>query len=161
MTTPLTPDDVQANLEVVKLQVPTLEEQMFSTCMALWNGDQYVNYDFIASIFVAPIRLKILSMALVWDYFNQSASDSNYWRIRLRSGDNSAPYKYIAARSTESTGAETNGPIAARVAWTFDAAAWGDASLEPGDLLQLHCTQGGNPSDMRFPCTATVRYAAL
>lgn len=161
MTTPLSPDDVQANLDQLKTEIPTLEEQMFSTCLATWNGDQYVNYDFIATLLIAPIRMRLLSLAMAWDYYNLPVSDTNYWRLRARIGDNSGTYKYVAARSTQKTGAETNGGITARVAWTFDAAAWGNADMEPGDLLQLHCTQGGTPAQMRFPATITARYAAL
>lgn len=161
MTTPLTPEDVQANLDALKDQIPTLEEQLFSTCLSTWNGDEYLNYDFIATIMAAPIRMRILSMSLVWDYFNLAANDTNYWRIRLKKGFNGSTYTYLAARSTQKTGAESNGDIKARVAWTFDAAAWTTVDLVPGDLLQLHCTQGGIPTQMRMPLTATVRYAAL
>jgi hypothetical protein len=161
MTTPLTPEDVQANLDTFKEAVPTFEEQIFSTCMATWNGDALVDYDHVITVMVAPISLRVLSVALVWDYFSITASDTNYWRARIRAGDATKPYKYIAARSTQKTGAETNGDIVARKAWTFDAAAWTDVDLVPGDLLQLHMTQGGVPAQLRYPMTATVRYAAL
>lgn len=161
MTTPLTPEDVQANLDAFKEMVPTHEEQIFSTVVATWNADQYVDYDHIQTLMIAPISLRVLSLALSWDYFNLPVSDTNYWRFRLRAGDATKSYKYIAARATTKTGAETNGDIVARKAWTFDAAAWTDVDLAPGDLLQLHNTQGGTPAKIRFPMTATIRYAAL
>lgn len=161
MTTPLTPEDVQTNLDTLKTQVPTIEEQIFSTCLATWNGDQMLSYSFIASIMVAPIAMRILSVGLVWDYFNQGVSDADYWKVTIRKGDNASGYADVATRATTNTGEISNGPIVARKAWTFDAAAWNDASLQPGNLLQLYFWRQGAPTDMRMPLTATVRYMPL
>lgn len=161
MTTPLSPEDVQANLDALKTQVPTLEEQMFSTCLATWNGDQYINYSFIASLMVAPMAMRVLSMSLVWDYYSQAASDASYWKLTLRKGDNADGYKDIATRATTATGQYSNGGVISRQAWTFDAAAWGNADLSKDDLLQVYFWREGTPTDMRMPLTATIRYMPL
>jgi hypothetical protein len=160
MTTP-TLEELAADLATLKTQVPIHEELLFSTILPCWNNavDKLTNANAI-SLLVAPIPLRVLSCALSFEYWSLAASDSAYWTMTLSRG-NTSGYTDIAARSTQNTGANANGGITARKAWTFDAAAWGDAELAAGDLLRLTVAPTGTVAAWDMPVTATIRYRPL
>lgn len=155
-------DELAAELEQVKTSTPTLEEQLFSQMVPCWNNgvDRLSNANAMTFL-VAPIPLRVLSISMSWEYWSIAASNTNYWTLTARKGNNSAGWGVIAARSTQSTGGNANGPVAARTAWTFDGASWGDADLAAGDLLRIDFAPTGSPADLDMPFTITVRYRAL
>jgi hypothetical protein len=161
MTTP-TLEELAADLEAVKASVPTLEELNFSFTLPCWNGgvDRLSTANAI-TMYVAPMPSRILSVALSWEYWNLPANETAYWKFELNKGTGPAGFATFATRTTQSTGANANGSIVARKAWTFDAAAWGNADLNTGDLLRLTVSPVGTVNDLDLPLTATVRYRAL
>lgn len=156
-------DEVAADLATFKTQVPTLEEQLWSTVVPCWNnGADKLTSATAMTLLVAPIPLRVLSVALSFEYWNLAAHDSSYWRMTLGKGNAVAGYSDIAVKSTQNTGANANGAIVARKAWTFDSAAWASADMQAGDLLRLTVAPLGNPaSDFDMPFTATIRYRPL
>lgn len=159
-----TTDELAADLEAVKTSTPTLEEQMFSTLVTTWNNAQDKLTTANAMTFlVAPIPLRVLSIGLSFEYLNLPASDTAYWTMTAKRGSNATAWTDVAKRSTQNTGANANGGITARKAWTFDAAAWADASLAAGDLLRIDFapTPTGSVAALDLPFTCTIRYRAL
>lgn len=148
----------QAGLDALKQLVPTQEEMLFSTELASWNGTWDPTGAFLASIMVAPFDMDILSVGLVFDYFNLAASNSAYWQATIRFG-NDAGNTTVATRSSESTGADSNGAIVARRPWTFDGATWSSRRLKAGQCLQIGFSPAGSPAALNLPAAVTVRYA--
>lgn len=155
-------DELAAELAALKEQVPSLEELQFSTVVPCWNNgvDKFASATAM-TLLVAPIPLKVLSVALSFEYWSLAANDSAYWKMTLNKGSGTS-FADVATRTTQNTGANANGPIVARKAWTFDAAAWGDAELAAGDLLRMTASPVGSPAaDFDLPYTATIRYRPL
>ena len=157
-----TVDEVAADLAEFKTQVPTLEEQLFSLLVPCWNNgaDKLTNANAMTFL-VAPFPLRVLSIALSWDYWSLPANDSNYWSLTARRGSNPSGWVVVATRTTQSTGGNANGGVTARKAWSFDAAAWASADLLAGDLLRVDFTPVGAVADLDMPFTVTVRYRPL
>ena len=155
-------EELAADLETVKGSTPTLEDLLFSTVVPCWNNaaDKLTGANAM-TLLVAPIKLRVLSIALSWEYWSLAASDVNYWTLTVKKGSNPAGWTTIATRTTQNTGANANGAVAARSAWTFDAAAWGDADLNIGDLLRVDFAPTGSVAALDLPFTATIRYRAL
>lgn len=160
-----TADEVQADLDLFMTQVPTLEDQLFVSqicCYTYSAPARDITGPAWLTLATAPIPMRILSVTLSFEYWNLAASDTNYWRAELAVRVLSGASNIFATRTTQSTGANANGPIVARKAWTFDAAAWGPADLLAGESLMLRPSPTGSPaSDWRLPMTATVRYRPL
>lgn len=160
-----TADEVQADLDAFKTQVPTLEDQIFVSqicCYTFTTPTRDITGATWLTLATAPIPMRILSVTLSFEYWNLAASDSNHWRAELACRVLSGASNVFATRTTQNTGANANGPIVARRAWTFDAAAWSAADLLAGESLMLRPTPVGNPvSDWRLPMTATIRYRPL
>ena len=144
-------------------QVPSLEDLLFSAVVPCWNnGADKITAATAMTLLVAPIPVRILSVSLSFEYWSLAAWDVAYWKMELNHGDAIAGYTTFATRTTQITGANANGGIVARKAWTFDAAAWGSADLAAGELLRMTVTPVGSPaSDFDMPFTATVRYRPL
>lgn len=148
---------------------PTLEEQLFSTVITSWNGATTFNSGPRMTLMVAPWPVRVLSVNLSIEYTTLASgqpavvsSNTNYWRLTLERGLPSGSFPDIASKTTQSTGAEAGGAIYTRRDWSFDSANWsGDRDLDKGDLLCLVWGDTGNPTTVRLPMTATVRYAAL
>lgn len=155
-------EELEARLAVVETSTPTLEEQLFSMLVPCWNGLQdKISTANAMTFLAAPIPLRVLSIALSWEYWNLAASDANFWTMTARKGSNVTTWADIAKRSTQNTGANAGGPVVARKAWTFDAAAWGDADLATGDLLRIDFAPTGSVAALDMPFTATIRYRPL
>lgn len=156
----MTLEELEAEVAALKTQVPTLEDLLFSTTIPCWNNAaDKISGPTAVTLLVAPFPLRVLSVALSWEYWNLSASDSNYWKADLSSGTGPGGFTIFATRTTQNTGTNANGAVAARRAWTFDAAAWGSSDLDAGDLLRVTATPVGNPAtDWDLPMTATIRY---
>lgn len=159
----MTLEELAADVTALREQVPTLEDLLLSTVVPCWNnGLDKVSGATAFTLLVAPIPMRILSVALSFEYWSLPASDTNYWSVELNRGDAIKGYTAIATRTTQTTGANANGAITARKAWTFDAAAWASADLAAGDLLRMTAAPGGSPaSDFDMPFTATIRYRPL
>lgn len=155
----MTPEDVQAELALTKTQTPTLEELLFTQSLQRFNGADSITGSPAWTFFVAPIKCKILSVALMWEYLNIPVSDTSYWRLTLQKGEAVGGWTDVAARSTQNTGANANGGIVARKAWTFDAAAWGDGVLLPGQGMRIAFSPTGSPPALTFPVCLTGRYS--
>lgn len=160
-----TTDELAADLAALRDSVPTLEEQLFSTTIPCWGttpGGSITTSNRI-TLLVAPIPLRILSVAISWDYQTLTASDTAYWTCALEHGNNASGSGFpdLAVRSTQNTGANANGGIASRVPWTFDAAAWASTDIAAGELLTVNWIPTGSPAALQFPQTYTVRYRSL
>lgn len=155
-------EEVAADLETVKGSTPTLEDLLFSMVVPCWNNaaDKLTSANAMTFL-VAPIKVRVLSIALSWEYWSLGASDTAYWTMTAKKGNNAAGWATLATRSTQNTGGVANGGIAARTAWTFDAAAMGDADLNVGDLLRVDFAPTGSVAALDLPFTATIRYRAL
>lgn len=155
-------DEVAADLEAVKGATPTVEELLFSTVVPCWNNaaDKLTSANAM-TLLVAPIPLRVLSIALSWEYWNIAASDTTFWTLTAKKGSNATAWDVVATRSTQNTGANANGAVTARKAWTFDAAAWGDADLAAADLLRIDFAPTGSVAALDLPFTCTIRYRPL
>jgi hypothetical protein len=155
-------DEVAADLEAVKGATPTAEELLFSTLVPCWNGplDKLTGANAMTFL-VAPIQLRVLSIAFSFEYWSLPPSDTNFWTMTAKKGSNTTTWDVVATRSTQNTGANANGGVTARKAWTFDAAAWGDADLAAGDLLRVDFAPTGSPAALDMPFTCTIRYRPL
>lgn len=157
-----TTDELAADLEAVKASTPTLEELCFSMVIPCWNnGIDKLPSATAMTLLVAPMPLRVLSVACSWEYWNLAASDAAYWKGELSKG-NGAGYSVFATKTTQNTGAYAGGGIVARRAWTFDSANWGNADLAQNDLLRLSWSPTGAPaSDLDMPFTLTIRARPL
>lgn len=157
-----TTDELAAELEAVKASTPTLEELPFSFLVPCWNnGIDKLTSANAMTFLVAPIPLRVLSIALSFEYMNLPASDTAYWTLTAKKGSNPGGWTDVAARSTQNTGALANGGIVSRSKWTFDAAAWGNADLAAGDLLRVDFVPSGSVASLDLPFTVTIRTRPL
>jgi hypothetical protein len=155
-------------MTTVETSTPTLEELLFSTVIASWNGGTVFSSGLRMTLFCAPFAVRILGMDISIEYSSIAgpaavvASDTHYWRLVLERGLPSGSFPDMAAKATKASGAEAGGTIFTRKTWSFDSADWNtDRDLDKGDLLCLLWQATGSPTDIRLPMTATVRYAAL
>lgn len=157
-------DEVDADLQTLKTQVPTLEGLTQSVAFQTWTvGSAIVRTmtsSFRQCLFIAPVPCRVLSVAFAFEYFSIDASDTSYWQAGLEIGP-SATWPDLALRTTQNTGPNANGPIAARTAWTFDAAAWQPSDLAAGQILACTWSPVGSPAALRFPMLATLRVCEL
>lgn len=161
----MTLEELEAEVALLRTQVPTLEDQLFSTTIPCWRASgvptSKITSGTMVTLMVAPIPLRILSVVFSFEYWNLTASDSNYWQARLARGSTTA-FTTFATKTTQINGANANGGIVARKAWPMDSAAWGSADLAASDLLAFIATPFGDPaSDWDLPMTATIRYRPL
>jgi hypothetical protein len=153
----------------LETSTPTLEEQLFSTVITTWNGSTTFTSGPRMTLMAAPFPLRVLGVDLSIEYSSLGSgqpaivgSNTNYWRLTLERGLPTGAFPDMASKTTQLTGAEAGGEILTRKAWSFDSANWnGDRDLDKGDLLCLLWADTGNPTTVRLPMTATVRYAAL
>lgn len=158
-------DAVTAEVALFKTQVPTLEEQVLCVPIQCWSSSNSTpttsrTSGMRTSLMVAPIPLKVLSVALAWEYWNIAASDTSYWQATLEIGDGPTGFPDVAVKTTQSTGANANGGVTARKAWTFDSAAWAPVDMNAGQLLAINWAPVGSPAAMSLPLVCTIRYAA-
>ncbi|GAA3228865.1 hypothetical protein [Actinocorallia longicatena] len=156
-----TVEELAAQIAVLREQIPTLEDLLFSVGIQTWDGGPSVAEGTRFTLMAAPFPLRVLSVAVSFEYFSLAASDTVYWKGVLEKGTGPEGFPDIAARTTRPTGADANGPITARVPWTWDAAAWSDADLAKGQLLTVNWTPVGRPAALRLPALYTVRYRPL
>jgi len=141
-----TTDELATELDTLKTQVPTIEELFFSQTHISWassstsgstpNSGISGSTRFTLAAFNKPVR--VLGMAVSFDYWNMAGSDTNYWTCSLERGNDAIGFPDMAIRSTRLTGTDANGGITRRTPWTFDAAAWNtNADIAAGEIL-LH-----------------------
>jgi hypothetical protein len=147
-------------------QVPSLEELYAIASFPSWvtSGTPVASQSsgFRQTLFVPTgVPVRILGVALSFEYWNLAASDTNYWMAtaEIGSGTNWPDH---AVRTTQNTGGTANGGITARTPWTFDAAAWSpDPIVAPGQALAMLWTKFGSPAAFAFPVTYTIRYSPV
>lgn len=157
-----------AELEAVVLQlqesVPTLEEQWFTTAVQAWvDGAGALTRspgNHRCTIMVAPVACRILSVDLSFEYWTLAGSDANYWTGTVEKGSDGT-FPDIVTKTTQLTGADANGGITARTAWSFDSGNWSNADLSKGQLLAINWAKTGTPAAFLYPMIATVRYRPL
>lgn len=174
----MTPEDVQANVDALaaqvstiaadlattKSQIPTLEELIFEASLARFNGADQITGSPAWSFFYAPIKCRVLSVACFWEYLTIGGSDTNYWRLTLQKGSDVAGWVDVAQRSTQNNGAIANGGINNREPWTFDSAAWSDATLQAGQAMRVAFSPIGNigtTNPITFPLLLSGRYTPV
>lgn len=159
----MTNEELEADLNLLRTQVPTLEEQLFSVVVPCWNNtSDKISGATAMTLLIAPIPLRILSAVCSWDYWNLPAHEANYWKADLNRGTGPDGFTSIAIKTTQTTGALAGGAVTARKAWPLDSANWGGADLAAGDLLRLTASPIGSPaSDWDLPMTVTIRYRPL
>lgn len=160
-----TVDELAAEVAALKAQTPTLEELLLVSqicCYTYTTPARDITGPVWLTLATAPIPLRILSVTLSFEYWSLPASDANYWQAELARHTVAGGSEVFATRTTQNTGANANGAIVQRKAWSFDAAAWGSADLAVGEGLKLRPSPFGNPaSNWRLPMTATIRYRPL
>ncbi len=155
-------------LEAVVLQLqtttPTLEEQWFSHGVQGWvDANGLINRSVgghRSTIMVAPVACRVLSAVVSFEYFGCPESDTAYWSLGLQKGSGTS-FTDITTKSTQITGANANGEITPRTAWSFDSGNWGNADLAAGQLLVVNFTRVGSAPNILYPATYTVRYRPL
>lgn len=158
-----TADDVNADLQAFKSLVPSLEDLATTVMVDAWPdangvpGTKMVS-GYAATLMVAPIPLKILSVAVSFEYWSFAASDTAYWRGAIRKGSGIPGFTDLAVRTTQNTGGDANGGVTARTAWTWDAAPWADLTLAAGELLVATWSPYGGAGIQKLPATYTIRY---
>lgn len=157
----ITTNELAAQLAALRQQTPTLEELLVTTAFQSWKGATEVTVPTRFTLLVAPIPVRILSVAVSFEYWTLASSETSYWTGVLEHGDGPAGFPNIAARSTRGTGADANSGITARKAWTWDAAAWAGADLAAGELLTVTWSPTGEPAPLHLPALYTIRYRAL
>lgn len=153
-----------ADLATLKTQVPTLEEQVFEQSLQRFDGKDQITANWAWTFFHAPFKCKVLSVALLPEYQNIGASDTNYWRFTLQKGSGPSGWLDVAQRSTQNTGAIAGGSMQQRKPWTFDAASWGDATLQPHQAMRIAFAAFGNiatSNPIEFPMLLSGRYAPV
>jgi hypothetical protein len=160
-----TTDELAADLAAVKQATPTHEDLIVVSpfcCYAYGTPTNVISGASWMTLMTAPIPLRILSVALSFEYWSLLPSDTAYWQADLAAHTAAGFGVPFATRTTQNTGANANGAITARTAWTFDAATWGMSDLGTGDGLALKASPVGSPaSSWRFPMVATIRYRPL
>ncbi|GAB3667044.1 hypothetical protein GCM10027589_32570 [Actinocorallia lasiicapitis] len=154
-------EDLAAELAALKSRTPTLEELVFCVGIQSWVKGAEVGEATRFTLMAAPFPLRVLSVSVTFEYFSLAASETAYWSAVLEKGTGPKGFPDIAARTTRSKGADANGPITARVPWTWDAATAGDADLAAGELLAVNWTPVGSPPKLKLPALYTVRYRPL
>lgn len=156
-------DELAAQVAALQESVPTLEDLLFSTTIPCWGSSTpscTITGSTRLTLMVAPMPVRILSVAMSPEYQTLAASDTAYWTCAIERGF-AGSFPDLAIRSTQNTGANANGGLAQRTPWTFDAAAWTDTDLAAGDLLTANWYPTGAVAALGFPHTYTVRYRAL
>jgi len=156
-----TTDELAAQLADLRAVTPTLEELLFSDTIVSWNGSTTITGNTRFTLLVAPIPLRILSVAISSEYQTVPASDTAYWTCALEHGTEAGGFPDLAVRSTQNTGANANGALAKRTPWTFDAATWVSQDVAAGELLTVNWIPTGAVAALQFPQTYTVRYRPL
>jgi hypothetical protein len=155
-------EELATELETVKASTPTLEEQLFSQMVPCWNnGADKLTSGNAMTFLVAPIPLRVLSISMSFEYWSIAVSNTHFWTLSARKGNNVTGWDTFAARSTQSTGGNANGPVSPRTAWTFDGASWTNADFAAGDLLRVDFVPTGSPAALDMPFTISIRYRAL
>jgi hypothetical protein len=157
----VTTEELAAQLAALRQQTPTFEELLVTASFQSWMGGTDISVPVRFTLLVAPIPVRILSVAVSFEYWTIASSETSYWTGVLEHGDGPAGFPDIATRSTRSTGPTANGGITARKAWTWDAAAWSGADLATGELLTVTWTPTGSPAPLHHPALYTLRYRAL
>lgn len=156
-------DELAAQVAALQESVPTLEDLLFSTTIPSWGSTTpacTLTASTRLTLMVAPMPVRILSVALSPEYQTLAASDTAYWTAALERGSGGS-FPDLAVRSTQATGPNAGGGLAQRAPWTFDAAAWAGADLAAGDLLTVNWYPTGGVAALQLPQTYTVRYRAL
>ena len=156
--------ELESEVIQVKQTTPILEELCFSYGIQSWvDGIGSVTRSPLnhrVTIGIAPMAMRVLSAAVSFEYWNCPASNTDYWEVSLEKGSG-ASFPNIAFTTTQSSGANANGGIVARTAWTLDSANWGDADMAKNQLLAVNLSRIGNPPTIFYPATWTVRYRPL
>ena len=160
MTTP-TIDSVNADLQTLKTQVPSLEDMtplsVRIECLdSAGSATTRTTGSYATTVLVAPYPLKVLSMAISFDNWSLTSSDTAYWDCQIKRWS-AGVGTLLAERTTQSTGALANGGITPRVAWTFDSAPWVDTTFAAGELLLVRWAPTGSPALQQLPSTYTFR----
>lgn len=158
-------DDVNADLQIFKTQVPTLEGLSHSLNFQTWTiGGSIVRQmttGFRQCLYAAPgISTRVLYVGMVFDYTTIATNDTSYWKAELQIGSGTS-WTTVASKTTQNTGALANGGVTARVPWTFESANWSSSDMIPGQVLALNWSVTGTPDPLKFPVTLTLRVREL
>lgn len=175
------------DLAQYQASTPTLEELMIAGGMDSFNGSRGQNGKtswststtpppiadaFVMTMFAAPIDMKINSFDLTWEYWNLSASDTNYWTMTIQANIGGTVTELAVRNTTATAGTNSNGSIVARTPWSFDAASWTDLTIPKGALIQLKSvpskastvsgsTRTQSCTPFGVPMTWTLRYSPV
>jgi hypothetical protein len=159
-------DDVNADLQTFKTQVPTLEGLSQSLNFQTWTVGAAIVRSMTAGfrqcLYISPgISSRVLYVGLVFDYTTIAVSDTSYWKADLQIGSGGT-WTTITSKTTQNTGALANGGVTARVPWTFESANWTGSDMVPGQVLAINWSAVGSPADpLKFPMTVTIRTREL
>jgi hypothetical protein len=155
--------ELEAAFLEFKDQVPTLEGLMTNTAIQSWNGYTDITTNTRYTLMIAPIPIRILSVAVSFEYWTIAGSDTSYWTGIIEHGTQAGGFPDMATRTTQLTGANANNGITQRTPWTWDAAEWGTTDLSAGELLTVNWYATGTPAPepLHFPALYTIRYREL
>ena len=109
--------------------------------------------------FIAPFPLTITSISLVlWSGSTVAANDTNYWTVNGRRVDAGGSQVTIGSKTTQVTGGAA---FPYRTAWTFNTAAFTNANLVAGQMVDFAFLPTGAPASIGGPVVATIGYRPI
>jgi hypothetical protein len=159
----MTLEELEAAFLQFRDQVPTLEGLMTNTAIQSWNGYTDITTNTRYTLMAPLIPVRILGVAVSFEYWTQAGSDTSFWTGAIEHGTNATGFPDMAVKTTQLTGALANGGITQRTPWTWDAESWTTTDVAAGELLTVNWYAAGAPapSALHFPALYTIRYREL
>lgn len=150
-TVSVVPAEVAAAAYALKTDVPTNSELVAGA----FYGPSSITSTTSMPVFVAPFACEVVQAYLVCHQGSVSASDTNYWTIKVRRVRSGTAVD-VASKTTQATGGEA---ITAKVAWSFDAVTFDSSNrvLQAGDVVDIGFFETGTADGLNNPF-AQIRY---
>lgn len=152
---PLNGGPMKTQLDAVQNTAASVEELGQSVFMPCWvSGASSSSSNNAPTMWTAPFPCRVVAATIVWDYFSQATSNTNYLAITLRRRTSADASTDIATKTTQTTGGEA---ITARKPWDFAGGPWADVLFNAGDSLAFAWSLTGTIT-LSFPLAFTFRY---
>lgn len=163
-------DDAYATSEALDDLASTsaTTEDLFFSVMMLTSGQSIANSAAASfPVFIAPMPLRIRSVAMLSWGGTIAASDTAYWRVEIRKQTAAQVVTTIANKTTRVTAhsSDPNLPagqaITTRAPWTFDTSAFTSPTLAAGEVFAMATYPTGSPTAIAAPLILTIGYEPL
>lgn len=154
-------DALSSEVTNVKNSTATTEELSQTIPIPIVSDGGVPSFDLsgnmLLSTWIAPFRAKVVWAAIVADYANVPASDTNYIDFELRRYSSTGTMvTSMVLKTTKISGGEA---LNNRETWELDT-PWTDTTFEMGDFLGLVFHPFGSAT-VRLPLTLTFRYVPV